>query len=265
MRLSDYLREQGPRLLGTNAQRFAGFPILIKLIDAAQDLSVQVHPDAAHARPERGEAAKTEMWYVVDCEAGASLIYGFAREISREEFARRIRDNTLLDVVRRVPVRPGDVFLIEAGTLHAIGRGILIAEIQQNSNTTYRVYDYGRVGPDGKPRPLQIERAVEVAGLCPVQAKPGAALGEPRQEAGYLETVLSSCEYFTVRRLEVQTGAQLEADETSFHSLVVLSGEMELDAAAQGLPLRPGDSVFLPAGMGPYRLEGAGTVLLTTV
>lgn len=265
MLLTDYLREQGKQLLGSNAQRFSEFPILIKLIDAAQNLSVQVHPDAAHARPEAGEASKTEMWYVVDCEEGASLIYGFDHEISREEFARRIQDNTLLEVVRQVPVERGDVFFIEAGTLHAIGKGILIAEIQQNSNTTYRVYDYGRVGADGKPRELHIDRAVEVTGLKPVERKPGAAQGEPRQEEGYLDTLLASCDYFTVHRLELQTGARLEADAASFHSLLALAGETELNTPAMSLILRPGDSVFLPAGMGEYRLEGSGTILLTTV
>ena len=102
------------------------------------------------------------MWYVVDCEEGASLYFGFAKEISQEEFAQRIHDNTLLEVLNKVPVKKGDVFFIESGTLHAIGEGILIAEIQQNSNVTYRVYDYGRVGADGKPRQLHVEQAIKV-------------------------------------------------------------------------------------------------------
>ena len=114
-----------------------------------------------------GEYGKTEMWYIVDCEEGSQLIYGFDKEISREEFADRIKNNTLLEVTNNVPVHKGDVFFIESGTLHAIGKGILIAEIQQNSNTTYRVYDYGRVGKDGKPRELHIEKAIDVTELCP--------------------------------------------------------------------------------------------------
>ena len=124
------------------------FPILIKLIDALDRLSVQVHPEDEFAYKTEGEPGKTEMWYIVDCDEGAELIYGFKGEISAEEFKERIENNTLSDVMNSVPVKKGDVFFIEAGTLHAIGKGILIAEIQQNSNTTYRVSDYGRLGAD---------------------------------------------------------------------------------------------------------------------
>ena len=143
------------------------FPVLIKLIDAARPLSVQVHPDDAYAQRVEGEPGKTEMWYVVDAQPGAQLYYGFQRELTREEAARRIADGTLTDVLNAVPVKAGDVFFIDAGTVHAIGAGILIAEIQQNSNTTYRVFDYGRLGADGKPRALHVEKALDVARLCP--------------------------------------------------------------------------------------------------
>ena len=160
--LPEYIKIQGKSVLGTNCEKFDYFPILIKLIDAQDNLSVQVHPDNNYALRVEGEYGKTEMWYIVDCAEGASLIYGFDHEISAEEFARRIQDNTLLNVCNIVPVKKGDVFFIEAGTIHAIGKGILIAEIQQNSNTTYRVYDYGRVGADGNPRQLHIEKAKEV-------------------------------------------------------------------------------------------------------
>ena len=137
-------------------------PILIKLIDAKQKLSVQVHPDQEYALLHEGDNGKTEMWYVVDCAEGAELIYGFQKRISREEFKKRIEDNTLDEVVNRVPVQRGDVFFIEAGTLHAIGEGVLIAEIQQSSNVTYRVSDYGRLDANGKPRALHVEKALDV-------------------------------------------------------------------------------------------------------
>ena len=141
--------------------------MLIKLIDAKDNLSVQVHPSNEYALRVEGEYGKTEMWYIVDCDPGAELLYGFKHEISKEEFAERIANNTLLEVTNNVPVHKGDVFFIESGTLHAIGKGILIAEIQQNSNTTYRIYDYGRVGKDGKPRELHVEKAKEVTNLVP--------------------------------------------------------------------------------------------------
>ena len=154
--LAEYIDKHGKAVLGTDCEKFENFPILIKLIDAKDNLSVQVHPDNEYALRVEGEYGKTEMWYIVDCDEGATLLYGFKHEISKEEFAERIADNTLLEVTNAVPVKKGDVFFIQAGTLHAIGKGILIAEIQQNSNTTYRIYDYGRVGKDGKPRELHL-------------------------------------------------------------------------------------------------------------
>lgn len=145
---------------------------MIKLIDAKDNLSIQIHPDNEFALRVEGEYGKTEMWYIVDCEPGAYLYYGFQKEISKAEFKERIENNTLLEVLNKVPVHKGDVFFISAGTLHAIGKGILIAEIQQNSNTTYRIYDYGRVGADGKPRQLHVEKAQMVTRLG--AAGPGA-------------------------------------------------------------------------------------------
>ncbi|MBQ2487675.1 MAG: class I mannose-6-phosphate isomerase, partial [Ruminococcus sp.] len=166
--LKEYLEQDWAVRVGEGAARFSTFPVLIKLIDACQDLSVQVHPDDRYAREhEGGENGKTECWYIVDCEEGAALAYGFNRELTKEEFRASIQNGTLLDVVQLMPVNKGDVFFIEPGTLHAIGAGILIAEIQQNSNITYRVYDYDRVGLDGKPRELHIDKAVDVTKTWP--------------------------------------------------------------------------------------------------
>lgn len=148
--LSEYLAEK-PQAKGENCKKFENFPVLIKLIDARDNLSVQVHPDNEYAQRVEGEYGKTEMWYIVDCEDNAELIYGFKEEITKDEFRYAIENNTLLEKTNSVSVKKGDVFFIKSGTLHAIGKGILIAEIQQNSNTTYRVYDYGRIGADGKP------------------------------------------------------------------------------------------------------------------
>ena len=158
-------------------------PILIKLIDAKDRLSVQVHPDNKYALENEGEFGKTEMWYIVDCEPGAKLIYGFTEKIGKNEFAKRIEENTLDAVMNYVPVKKGDVFFIKAGTLHAIGKGILIAEIQQNSNTTYRVSDYGRLGADGKPRELHIDKALDVTELKP-SSVPYGNIGDKTPEDG---------------------------------------------------------------------------------
>lgn len=262
-RLTEFL-ETHPNVLGLRAKRFEQFPILIKLIDAADHLSVQVHPDNEYALRVEGEYGKTELWYVVEAEEGAELIYGFRRPISQEEFQERIQNNTLLEVVNRVPVKAGDVFFIEAGTLHGIGKGILIAEIQQNSNTTYRVYDYGRVGADGNPRELHIEKALQVTNR-EVSAASGTPVGKRQELEGHACTPLSVCEYFEVTAVEVWEEAAFYADETSFHALLVLDGMLELDYGFGSLGLIRGDSVFIPAALGEYELIGTGSVLLTTI
>ena len=156
------VHQRPPRLLGTHCEKFSEFPVLAKLIDAKKDLSIQVHPSNEYALEHEHQYGKTEMWYVLEAEPGASLYYGFTHEISKEEFERRIQDNTLTDVLNAVPVHKGDCFFIPSGTLHAIRKGIVVAEIQQNSNVTYRIYDYGRLGADGKPRQLHIPQALDV-------------------------------------------------------------------------------------------------------
>lgn len=263
--LPQYIEKAGKAVLGTDCEKFEYFPILIKLIDAKQNLSVQVHPDNDYAMRVEGEYGKTEMWYVVDCEPGAGLLYGFKHEISKEEFRRRIEDNTLLEVTNRVEVHPGDVFFIEAGTLHAIGEGILIAEIQQNSNTTYRVYDYGRVGADGKPRQLHIEKAIDVTRLAPATRPCGRPQAKPEAFDGGSVLPLASCDYFTVKEMEVTSHAALMADEKSFHSLLLLDGSLTLSMGGEKLEMKKGTSVFVPAGSGDYTLTGKGRLILTTV
>lgn len=262
--LPEYIEAAGKAVLGSDCASFEYFPILIKLIDAKDNLSVQVHPNNDYAMRVEGEYGKTEMWYIVDCEPGAKLLYGFQHEISKEEFAQRIADNTLLEVTNAVEVHKGDCFFIEAGTLHAIGKGILIAEIQQNSNTTYRIYDYGRIGNDGKPRPLHVEKAKDVTNLCP-PTRPTRPEGDPVDCGGYTTCLLSSCEYFTVHTLTLNSEANLRADEKSFHSLMCLDGEAELTSENGSVILKKGDSVFLPAGFGAYKLSGNGEYILTTV
>ena len=161
--LTEFIQMRGKtEVLGTRPAAFSSFPVMIKLIDAKQDLSVQVHPDDRYARRVEGSVGKTEMWYVVDCEEGAELLYGFNRPVTREEVKAAAENDTLLSLANHVPVHKGDVFWINAGTLHAIGKGILIAEIQQNSNLTYRLYDYGRVDKNGNKRPLHLEKALDV-------------------------------------------------------------------------------------------------------
>ena len=266
--LQELIDIKGRQVLGTNCEKFGDFPILIKLIDAKDNLSVQVHPDNDYAMRVEGEYGKTEMWYVVDCDEGAELIYGFEHEISREEFAERIADNTLLEVTHNVPVHKGDVFFIKAGTLHAIGKGILIAEIQQNSNTTYRVYDYGRVGKDGKPRELHVEKAKEVTKLAPAESYPDTPVVH---KDGADIKLMAKCEYFTTYKVDIEDAAEFEADGSSFVSLLILEGtpfvtdgEPE-ETAEQACSAKKGDSIFITAGTGRFRVEGRCSLILTRI
>lgn len=262
--LESVIAEQGGAILGKNAARFDFFPVLIKLIDAKDNLSVQVHPDNEYARVHEGEYGKTEAWYILDCEPGASLIYGFKQPISRDEFRERIEKNSLLDVVNQVPVHPGDLFFIDSGTLHAIGEGILLAEVQQNSNTTYRVYDYGRLGVDGKPRALHIDKALDVT-CCKPPKHPVGPSGTVEQHSGYTSTLQASCEFFTFSTLEIDGTAAFTTDGSSFVSLVVLDGAGTLESAGDAMQLRKGESVFVPADAGEYSLTGNLKVLATRV
>lgn len=260
--LAAYVTEN-PACLGTR-HKGGAFPVLIKLIDAAKPLSVQVHPSDDYARRVEGEPGKTELWYVVDAAPGATLYYGFSKEITREEAARRIADGTLTDVLNAVPVKAGDVFFIEAGTVHTIGAGVLVAEIQQNSNTTYRVFDYGRVGADGKPRALHVEKALDVAKLCPPE-RPAGPVGTPETNGCLTNTLLAECEYFTARLLAVTGSAPLCADAESFHSLLCLDGEGAVLWDGKAVAFQKGDSLFLPAGLGDYRIAGDARLIMTAL
>lgn len=261
--LPEALALLGPGCLGKRARRFGRFPLLIKLIDAEKDLSIQVHPDDGYALAHEGEYGKTEMWYVVDAKPGASLIYGFEQEISRQELARRMEDNTLLEVLHRQPVKAGDLLFLPAGTIHAICGGVLIAEIQQNSNTTYRVYDYGRLGADGKPRALHVEKALEVISI----QKP-APLASPLVETsptGNQRRHLACCPYFDAHWLRVQETMTLDSGADSFCSLLFLEGQGRLQWQGGVLPFSKGDSFFVPAGLGRFTLSGPAVLLATKV
>lgn len=261
--LRDVLQNEGKDFLGTNAKKFSDFPVLIKLIDAKENLSLQVHPDDDYAKEHENQNGKTEMWYIIDCEEGASLIFGVKEDMTKEQFKKAVEENTVLDFCNRVGVKKGDVFFIKAGTLHAIGKGILLAEVQQSSNVTYRVYDYGRL-QNGKPRELHVEKALDVLNLQKTKEtdfspKKAELLGESKK------TLLSSCEIFTASKLEVKESLTVTADESSFVSLVALDGNGCLCHKDSVLTFYKGESVFLPAGLGEVEILGDMTVLETRI
>ena len=241
---AEYLKSH-PEAAGSLGKAFPFFPTLIKLIDAKKALSIQVHPDDSFALSREGQYGKTEMWIVLEREEGAFLYFGFQRDYTEEEIRRAIEEENFPSLLCKVMVEPGDVFFIPAGTVHAIGAGILLAEVQQNSNLTYRVYDYGRKDAQGNTRELHVEKALEVMdrkqlssyrqeafkkqGTKAVEEDAVGKSTEGKDVAGknvYLERI-GSCEYFTVDRLFLEDNAFYSGKLTkeSFLSLLVLEGE----------------------------------------
>mgnify|MGYP005775985197 FL=1 len=230
---------------------------MIKFIDARDNLSIQVHPDNSYALKNEGQYEKTEMWYVVDCEEGAFLYYGFSRQIDKEEFRQRISENTLLEVLNKVPVQKGDVLFIEAGTIHAIGKEIVIAEIQQNSNVTYRVYDYGRKDKEGNLRDLHIEKALAVTSRIPLV------------KSQSMVPHLAKCDYFAVDKLNLD-GRIMESltgivSEDSFANILVLEGKGTITCDSETVYFRKGNSLFIPADSGKFCVRGNCEALVTTI
>ena len=267
--LSALLR-QAPGLLGARPGPDGGLPILIKFIDAARDLSVQVHPDDAYAREhENVPNGKTELWYVLDAAPGASLIYGFSRDMTARAVRRAVEQGTVERCLQRVPVHKDDVFFIPAGTVHAIGAGALIAEIQQSSNLTYRMYDYGRTDRSGRRRPLHLDKALAVADLH-ARPLPRQPLRVLRYRPGCASELLCRCRYFQVERLLINTArcrsmARLAAEPDRFAVLLCVDGCGTL-FWGQGSALRfcKGDCVFVPAGAPPLHLHGQAVLLRVT-
>lgn len=239
------------------------FPILAKFIDAKKDLSVQVHPDDLYAREHEQQNGKTEMWYVIDADVGAQLIYGFRHKVDEKILRKAVDTGTLDKHLQKVEVHKGDVFYVPAGTVHGIGAGILVAEIQESSNVTYRVYDYGRVDKNGKKRELHFDKAVQVMNMdvAPdVKQKPRIVKHYP----GCSRELLCRCKYFEVERIQVTKAFSFSVLDESFQVIMCLDGEGQIETKDENLkPVRfvKGRTMFLPAGLGRCLVVGDATVL----
>lgn len=240
-----------PEKTGKNCEKFEFFPVLIKFIDAKQNLSVQVHPSDDYALKYENSYGKTESWYIVEAEEGAGIYCGFKRDTNKEEFLQSLASGEVENLLNFIPVKKGDCYFIPSGTVHAIGAGCLILEIQQNSDLTYRVYDYNRRGADGKLRELHVDKAVKVINFNKYEPKLFASGENPR--------VITECNYFRSKEL-VLNGGFTEKNANSFTCVTVTDGSGEIN----GEKFVKGDSFFVCADT-EYTLKGTGKVILTCV
>lgn len=249
-----------PEFLGNHSNTRGELPILIKFIDAREDLSVQVHPTDEYAGlHEKGQFGKTEMWYVLDAGKDTRLVYGLNRNAEKSEIRKSVKKGTLENYLQKIPVKKNDLFFIEAGMIHALGAGALVAEIQENSNLTYRLFDYGRTDRNGKQRELHIEKALEVADLRG-KSEPRQPLRVLQYRQGMASELLCRCKYFEVYRMLVNTERRqkvyYKADELSFRVLLCVNGCGVLRFGNEVLEIYKGDCVFVPANSVQIRIHG---------
>lgn len=248
--LHELIQDYGDELLG-HQRDYETFPLLIKIIDAKKRLSVQVHPDEESAKKVGGEP-KTEMWYVLDADPGSVVYAGLKPGVSEAKVRDALGAQQVEKLLQAIPVTHGNVIYIPGGRVHAIGEGCLLLEIQQNSNTTYRVYDWGRLGKDGKPRELHVEQAMRVIHWNdPGPAKKGAVCqaDEPMME-------LQSSPYFRIERASFADSLSCSMDGLSFHLLFVENGSIRIKTESSHLEVHPGTTVLIPANMSGYELAG---------
>ena len=260
---NEYLQLIGKEQLGWKCQALDRFPILIKFIDAKQPLSVQIHPDDEYALENEGEYGKNEMWYILDCEEGAIVYCGLSKEVSKKEIDERIANQTITEVLNEIKVKKGDCVFVKAGTIHAIGAGILICEIQQNSNSTYRLYDYDRRDKFGNTRELHLKKALDVVDTEPYVKNDNCELIIDNEN--YQQELLVQCKYFECFKYDVYSEAKIPVDETSFVSVVILSGNGTITVEDTTLQYKPGESFFVQAGKKNIMISGQCSCLVTHV
>ncbi len=252
--LQELMEQHGRELLGTEIIG-DGFPLLVKLINAKEKLSVQVHPEDEYAYRVEGEPGKTEVWYIVEAEEGASLIVG-TKPCTREQFKAALKNGELENYLQEIVVKKGQVYFIESGLVHAIGRGLVIAEIQQNSDTTYRVYDYNR------GREIHIEKALDVVKF---QLKGEESKGIITEHEGYRHTVYCRCPYFVLEKLDVDSSYYESSDKERFFIYTCVEGRGQLSWGDESIEVCKGDSILIPAAAGKYQIEGKLSLLKTYV
>lgn len=255
--LNDLIEVYPNEILGTKVHAKFGkqFPLLFKYLDAREDLSIQLHPNDELAQKHHNSFGKTEMWYVLQADENARLIVGFKEKSSPEEFKEHLEDKTLLGILDIKKINPGDVFMLNTGTIHALGAGILIAEIQQTSDITYRVYDFDRVDANGKTRDLHVDLALEAMNYDKVEAQ----RFYDKKENVSNEVV--HCQYFTTNFIPLNGEFKMNKNQDSFTVFMCVDGHFELGYDGKTYVYQKGDTVLIPASMTDFQLNGKASVL----
>ncbi len=260
--LRELVRQRGSEVLGAGLAGHQEFPLLVKFIDAREVLSVQVHPDDEKGKRLAGDNGKTETWVIVDAEPGSLIYAGLRPGVAREQFEAAIREGKVEPLLHRFPARPGDCLMIEAGTVHAIGAGVLLAEIQQMSDATFRVFDWGRVGTDGRPRELHLREALESTDFARGPVNPLITTPEPAGAGNTCEK-LSRCPYFELERWRLAGPAAVGRTDR-FTILMGMEGNADVRHAGQGTRLGFGQTLLLPAAAGPCEIVPDGEAVVLT-
>lgn len=267
MSLYELIKKAGTDVVGKGLPSSAieRFPLLIKFIDANDRLSVQVHPEDAYAKiHENGELGKNEMWYILSAKEDAKLVYGITPGTSKESFEKAVNEGRINECLKYVPVKAGDFLNIPAGLVHAIGEGIVLAEVQQNSNTTYRVYDYDRVDKNGNKRPLHVEKALDVIDFSGAQASEKAE-GIRYSEDSYEINIKIANTYFAIEHIRLSGQLQEYADGSKFCIYIFTEGSGRIQYEEDSIEVRLGETVLIPAALGKYTVEGNLSAIKTYV
>lgn len=253
-KFDDLIKEKGDLLLGTTIDK-EKFPLLVKIINAKDKLSVQVHPNDEYGLREENDLGKTEIWYVVDAFEGANLVVG-TNGCSKEEFEKALNNGECESYLNRISVKKGDVFFVKSGLVHAIGEGVVIAEIQQNSDTTYRVFDYNR------GREMHIKKALECIDFS---LKGNISNGIIVKKDGFEKNYINVCNYFSLEKYNIYSKCEEESDIERFYIFTCVEGSGKITSNNYELEIKKGDSIFIPASLGKYKLEGKMELLKSYV
>ena len=255
--INELINEFPDEILGTIAYKKFGkqFPLLFKYLDAREDLSIQLHPNDELAKKRHNSFGKTEMWYVMQADENARLIVGFKEKSTPEEYLKHLNNKTIVDILDTKKVKQGDVFFLETGTIHAIGAGIVVAEIQQTSDVTYRVYDFDRVDANGNKRELHIDLALEAINYETVDAQKYYSKNENQSNT------IVDCRYFTTNIIPLNGAVKVNKNQNSFTVYMCVDGSFELKINTEIFYYQKGDTVLIPAALTNFELSGSASIL----